>query len=115
METAIKKTSHKELIKLIAESSRYHKYEIEDILNHMIGHVQVILGRGETVKIDGIGTLKPTKYLLSTQDGFSGNPTKMLYNAVKISVKIDPEMKRNLEGIKHATADTSKMALSNGE
>lgn len=102
MKTAINKTTTKELIKLIAESSRYHQYEVEDIVKHLVGHMQEILARGEEVKLEGIGTFKTVKYLLSTRPKFIGNPTEKMYNSVKLSVRIDQSMKRNLEEIKYA-------------
>lgn len=55
MQPARRKVSNKELIKLVAESSNYHTYEIEDMLNHLVANFHQLMKEDAQVKIDGIG------------------------------------------------------------
>lgn len=61
-------TNHATLRDKIVESSGYYKYEVEDILNHLIAHIQKDLSQGIAVKVDGLGWFsrrfsKPRKFL----------------------------------------------------
>lgn len=55
MQPAKRKVNNKEFVKLVAESSNYHTYEIEDILNHIVGNFHLLMKEDAQVKIDGIG------------------------------------------------------------
>lgn len=87
----------KDLINITADSTKYHKYEVEDVLAHAIEHIQNILAAGDSVKLSGIGVLsvKTFKPRLIT---FEGQEPKMSYNTVGMSVKIDETMRRILKG-----------------
>ena len=54
-EPAKRKVNNKEFIKLVAESSGFHLYEVEDILNHVVGNFHLLMKEDASVKIDGIG------------------------------------------------------------
>ncbi len=53
-----KSKSYQELLRLIAKSSDYNLYEVEDIMNHFVAHVQQLLRKGEIVKVSGLGVFK---------------------------------------------------------
>ena len=55
MQPAKRKVNNKEFVKLVAESSNYHTYEVEDILNHIVGNFHLLMKEDASVKIDGIG------------------------------------------------------------
>lgn len=94
----------KQLVNIVANTTKYHKYEVEDIMAHLIAHMQAILAGGDSVKLSGIGTLsvKTFKPRLIT---FEGQAPKMSYNAVGMSVKIDETMRIILKGAIDARAE----------
>lgn len=86
------------------ESSKYHKYEVEDIVLHFLAHIQEALRQGTAVKLNGIGTIdrklyKPLHVTVAGQD-------KMVYNSVGLSIKKDSEMTRLLKEYLDATGST---------
>jgi hypothetical protein len=91
-----KPLSTKELIRMVASSSKYHVYEVEDVLSHAIAHIQEAVSKGKSVKLSGIGTLsrKLFKPRFVTLDG---RPPVMVYNIVGMSVKLDDTMKQLLK------------------
>jgi nucleoid DNA-binding protein len=100
----------KQLINIVANTTKYHKYEVEDIMAHLIEHMQIILAGGDSVKLSGIGTLsvKTFKPRLIT---FEGQAPKMSYNAVGMSIKLDETMRVILKGAIDARAEAkSKIA-----
>lgn len=90
-----KSKKYKQLIKMIAESSGYHQYEIEDVLNHFVGNVQVLLAEGTDVKINGLGTLRVKKMQVSRM--FSTEGEKVCYDAYRISVVSDTRIQDYLK------------------
>lgn len=52
---AKRKVNNKEFLKLVVESSGYNLYEVEDILNHLVGNFHLLMKEDAQVKIDGIG------------------------------------------------------------
>lgn len=54
-EAVKRKVNNKEFTKLVAESSGYNLYEVEDILNHIVGNFHLLMKEDASVKIDGIG------------------------------------------------------------
>jgi nucleoid DNA-binding protein len=86
----------KELIRMVAESSKYHLYEVEDVLLHAIAHMQQSVSKGKSVKLNGLGVIsrklyKPTLVSLGTRPPF------MVYNSVGMSIKPDSTMKKLLK------------------
>lgn len=55
MQPAKRKVNNKEFLKLVAESSGFHLYEVEDIVNHIVGNFHLLMKEDASVKIDGIG------------------------------------------------------------
>ena len=53
--------SHKDLINLVAEYSKYHKYEVEDILHFVAVGIAEILQSGRGVHFKGLGYFMPKK------------------------------------------------------
>ena len=85
-----------ELMKLTSESSKYHLYEVEDVINHMIAHMQILLERDGSIKIDGIGTIsirksKPREFYSAIY-----KRSKLVYTTHALTIKADAEMKRLL-------------------
>lgn len=54
------KTTASQLIRMTAKTSKYNLYEVQDIVNHFLGHIQAIFAKKmyQEVQLDGIGTLK---------------------------------------------------------
>ena len=50
-----RKVTNKEFVRLVSESSGYLIYEVEDILNHIVGNFHLLMKEDASVKIDGIG------------------------------------------------------------
>lgn len=60
-------TNHAMLRDRVVETSGYHKYEVEDVMMHLVAHMQKDLSQGIAVKLDGIGWFsrrsnKPRKF-----------------------------------------------------
>lgn len=91
-----KPLSTKELIRMVASSSKYHVYEVEDVLAHAIAHIQNVVAEGRGVKLNGIGTLN-RKYFKPMFVNFEGQAPVMVYNVVGMSVKLDDTMKQLLK------------------
>lgn len=104
-----KSESYKQLIKRVASTSGYHQYEVEDVLRHFVGNMQVLLAQGLPVKISGLGTMKVKKMLIK------GIPNKMnsntCYDAFRLSVTSDEGLqkylKENYESSTESPADPS--------
>lgn len=47
--------SNKEFCQIVARSSRYDIYEIEDIVLHIVGNLQKLLSEGKSVQFTGLG------------------------------------------------------------
>lgn len=80
---------------MVAKSSGYHQYEVEDVLNHLVGNIQVLLAADMPVKINGIGVLKVKKMHVSRM--FSTEGEKVCYDAYRLSVVSDSRMQTHLK------------------
>ena len=105
-----KSKKYRQLIEMVAKSSGYYQYEVEDVLNHLVGNIQVLLAEGTAVKLNGIGTLKVKKMHVSRL------PTdaieKVCYTAYRLSVVSDTQMQSYLkENYVEPTETSSDLAL----
>lgn len=90
-----KSKKYKQLIDMVANSSGYHQYEVEDVLNHLVGNIQVLLAENMPVKISGIGTLRVKKMKIrGVPDGYGGTAW---YDAYRLSVVSDGRMQSHLK------------------
>lgn len=80
---------------MISKSSGYHLYEVEDVLQHLVGNIQVLLAADMPVKISGIGVLKVKKMHVSRM--FSTEGEKVCYDAYRLSVVSDTGMQNYLK------------------
>ncbi len=110
-EAAKRKVNNKEFIKLVAESSGYNLYEVEDILNHIVGNFHLLMKEDASIKIDGIGwfsrrNVKPRilekngidehRYLILTSASVTLKPDSILKQWMRecsgaTSIRIDKE------------------------
>jgi nucleoid DNA-binding protein len=105
-----KSKGYKELIKLVAQTSKYHDYEVEDVLNHLIGNIQVLLSQGNSVKLSGLGVIKVQKLVKkNTLDNNSAEDS--CYTAYRMSLASDVPMKNFLKEHYNAESNTSELAL----
>lgn len=105
-----KSKGYKELIKMIATTSKYHDYEVEDIMNHFIGNVQVLLSQGNSVKLSGLGTIKVKKIVKKSM--FANETAEnSCYTAYRMSISSDVPMKNFLKEHYNAESNTSQLAL----
>ena len=81
--------SNKELIELLAEQSRYYKYQIEDILYALAVVLQEQLNQGNDIKIKGVGTFsRKNPRRLKNYSKYLGD---YLDTWTKVSVKYKPD------------------------
>lgn len=90
-----KSKKYKQLIEMVAKSSGYYQYEVEDVLEHLIGNVQVLLAEGTDVKLRGLGTIKVKKMKISRM--FSTEGEKSCYTAFRLSVTSDSILQQHLK------------------
>jgi Bacterial DNA-binding protein len=90
-----KSKKYRQLIEMVAKSSGYYQYEVEDVLNHLVGNIQVLLAEGTPIKISGIGTLKVKKMHVSRLP--SGSLEELCYTAYRLSVVSDTQMQSYLK------------------
>lgn len=93
--TKRKSKSYRQLIEMVAKSSGYYQYEVEDVLNHLVGNIQVILADDMPVKISGIGTLKVKKMKIRGIPGKHGKD--LCYDAFRLSVVSDSNLQNHLK------------------
>jgi nucleoid DNA-binding protein len=90
-----KSKKYKQLIEMVAKSSGYYQYEVEDVLNHLVGNIQVLLAEGTDVKIRGFGTVKVKKMHVSRM--FNTEGEKLCYTAFRLSVTSDSILQQHLK------------------
>lgn len=90
-----KSKRYKQLIEMVAKSSGYYQYEVEDILNHLVGNMQVLLAEGTDVKIRGLGTMRVKKMKVSKM--FSAQGPNLSYTAYRLSVASDAVLQNYLK------------------
>lgn len=88
-----KSKAYKELIRMIAQSSGYMIYEVEDVLDHFIGNVQTLLAQGVDVKVSGLGTIRVSP--MNVNNTIKGK--KVCYTTHRLSLGTDEPMRRYLQ------------------
>jgi hypothetical protein len=90
-----KSKAYRELMQMVAKTSGYHLYEVEDVLNHFIGNIQVLLAANMPVKISGLGILSVKKMKIrGVPDGQGG---LQWYDAYRLSVVSDTRIQSYLK------------------
>lgn len=90
-----KSKKYKQLIEMVAKSSGYYQYEVEDVLNHLVGNIQVLLAEGTDVKLRGLGTMKVKQMKISRM--FNTEGEKLCYTAFRLSVATDSILQQHLK------------------
>jgi len=80
---------------MTAQSSGYYEYEVEDVVRHLIGNIQVLLAEGTDVKLRGLGTMRVKKMHVSRM--FSTEGEKVWYTAYRLSVASDTLLQQHLK------------------
>lgn len=93
--TKRKSKKYRQLIEMVAKSSGYYQYEVEDVLNHFVGNVQLLLAEGTDVKISGLGTMRVKKMHVSRM--FNTEGEKLCYTAFRLSVASDALLQNHLK------------------
>ncbi len=88
-----KSKAHKQLMKMVAESSGYLLYEVEDVLDHLIGNIQLLLAEGIDVKLSGLGTIRVSP--MNVNNTLHGK--KVCYTTHRLSLATDEPMRRYLQ------------------
>lgn len=105
-----KVVSFNKLIEAVAESCKYHQYEVEDVLVHLSKVLQKMLVEGESVRLTGVGKLKLQKFKtrLSKEEN-------IWYDSFRLSIMQDTYMKEYLKEhyVKPTESSTDTLALSN--
>ena len=68
-------------------------YEVKDVLDHMIGHMQIMLMNGQDVKLSGIGTIRCSEMFVKN----TLNGEKVEYTTHRLSIIADTPMKRYMK------------------
>jgi hypothetical protein len=90
-----KSKKYRQLIAMVAKSSGYHQYEVEDVLDHFVGNIQVLLAENMPVRISGIGILRVKKMRIrGVPDGKGG---LSWYDAYRLSVVSDTRIQNYLK------------------
>lgn len=90
-----KSKQYKQLLKMTAESSGYYEYEVEDVVRHLIGNIQVLLAEGTVVKLRGLGTMRVKQMKISKM--FSAEGPDLSYTAYRLSVATDSLLQQHLK------------------
>ena len=106
MATKQKPINTKQLIKMTAESTDYHVYEVEDVISHLVAHIQNLLGENKSIKLNGIGTISRKTYK-PREIKFDGQAPVMVYNQVGLAIKMDFTMKNFLKDTIDANKSTT--------
>jgi hypothetical protein len=80
---------------MISKSSGYHLYEVEDVLQHLVGNIQVLLAADVPVKISGLGTMRVKKMKIKGIPGKHAENT--CYTAFRLSVTSDTGLQNHLK------------------
>lgn len=103
-----KSKSYKQLIRNVADSSGYLVYEVEDVLDHLIGNIQLLLAQGVDVKLSGLGTIRVSP--MQVNNTLHGK--KLCYTTHRLSLATDEPMRRYLqENYVGRTKDTEQLAV----
>ena len=84
------------MLKKVAKSSNYKPYEVQDVFEHLIAHIQLELMAGNEVKLNGLGTLSQRKYK-PRSISLSGRPAVMVYNATGLAIRMDESFRRRIK------------------
>lgn len=88
-----KSKSYRQLIRNVADSSGYLVYEVEDVLDHLIGNIQLLLAQGVEVKLSGLGTIRVSP--MEVTNTLQGQ--KVCYTTHRLSLATDQPMRRYLQ------------------
>ena len=105
MQPAKRKVHNKEFIKLVAESSGYNLYEVEDIINHVVGNFHMLMKEDAQVKIDGIGwfSRRNVKPRILEKNGIDEH-RYMILTSASVTLKPDSILKQWMRECSGATS-----------
>lgn len=81
------------LLKKTAESSNYKLYEVKDVFEHLIAHIQNELMAGNEIKLNGLGTIANKKFKPRMM-ALGGRPKIMVYNSAGLALRMDESLRR---------------------
>jgi nucleoid DNA-binding protein len=84
------------MLKKTAKSSNYKLYEVQDVFEHLIAHIQNELIAGNEVKLNGLGTIASKKYKPRTI-ALGGRPAITVYNATGLALRMDESLRRQMK------------------
>lgn len=84
------------MLKKVAKSSNYKPYEVQDIYEHLIAHIQLELLAGNEVKLNGLGTLGRKNYK-PRMVALAGREPVMVYNATGLAIRMDESFRRQFK------------------
>lgn len=90
-----KTLSYRKLIEAVANSCKYHQYEVEDVLVHLSKVLQQELAKGNNVRLTGVGTVRMQK--LKGKEHIDTKGRKVCYDSFRLSVVSDTSMKEYLK------------------
>mgnify|MGYP003593169065 FL=1 len=86
------KLSHNQLVKLVAEQTNYHEYEVKDVLEGLATVLARVLNEGNTCCITGVGIFSKRKgNEREFKSGLTGELTKAVTKS-SISIRGDSKI-----------------------
>lgn len=90
-----KSKSYRQLIQMVSKSSGYHLYEVEDVLQHLVGNIQLLLAADMPVKISGLGMMRVKKMKVKGIPGKHAEDS--CYTCFRLSVVSDTGLQNYLK------------------
>jgi hypothetical protein len=80
-------------------------YEVEDVLDHLIGNIQLLLANNVEVKLSGLGTIRISPMTVTNTLGGE----KVCYTTHRLSLATDQPMRRYLQENHVGKSNTSEL------
>ena len=80
----------------MAKTSGYKPYEVEDVFEHLIANIQLVLLNGDEIKLNGLGTIANKKYKPRLVE-IKGREPVMVYNATGLAIRMDESFRRQFK------------------
>lgn len=98
----IPKVKHSDLIDLTVESSKYHRYEVEEVLEHFMYHLRRNVLDGNVTNIKDLGWLYKAKWDyngMTSPVGNEGAKQKVMKPYSRLILRVSEQMMRSLRKI----------------
>lgn len=84
------------MLKKVVKTSGYKLYEVQDVFEHLIAHIQLELLAGNEIKLNGLGTIARKKFKPRLVTIVGREPV-MVYNATGLAIRMDESFRRQFK------------------